>query len=500
MFYGFISLFIFALLWMAYKIVIRPLYRMRFYKKQGIETYYAPLFGRYKALTLGIKLHQDDQYFIKRLARMRPMRAICSNYISSAVVVLKDPKLIKEFYLNSDNYIKDPSVIQNLSFMFDKGLLTDEGNEWRAQRKLFSSFFNLDFLKTNLPTIQATVHQMLHDLRNGDIDQVNLMDEFQKITGEVIGRIFFGDQLIQYTSEGQPLTTALGQLYLDFNEQAAKSEILLLGVNFIKKGILPNHRKLMNRVKAFRNTCQTIIDARRKQIETQAKPNESPNILDVLLTSTLNGEKISDKEIVDHFITFLESGMDTTARLLTVVVHFLYTRPQYRAKVIDEIKQNYSSGESVTIEDLNKLNFTMAVLKETLRVATPFTTLFLRMATKDHKLDNITIRKGDKVEVEFLYNHYNPVYFKSPDGFFPERWFDKEMIVDPFAYTPFSAGPRNCIGQQLAMIESRIILAEFLKMYDFRLDDFYVLKMNHRILYEPVDPIFAMLTVKEKVK
>ena len=90
----------------------------------------------------------------------------------------------------------------------------------------------------------------------------------------------------------------------------------------------------------------------------------------------------------------------------------------------------------------------------------------------------------------------DPEYFPDPFEFKPERWFQENVIKDPFTYTPFSSGVRNCIGQHLALIETRIILCELIKDYDLELEEGYKMRMVNRFMYEPFDPIKLKLTKK----
>ena len=85
--------------------------------------------------------------------------------------------------------------------------------------------------------------------------------------------------------------------------------------------------------------------------------------------------------------------------------------------------------------------------------------------------------------------HKHKDYWVDPETFNPQRWLDKEKVIDAYAFTPFSAGPRNCIGQHLALIESRIILSEFLMTFDFHIREDYELKMNIKFTYEAADDI-----------
>jgi len=206
---------------------------------------------------------------------------------------------------------------------------------------------------------------------------------------------------------------------------------------------------------------------------------------------------MSQEEIVDHFVSLFLAGMDTAGHLLTMVIYYLDQYPEYKKKMIEEIQMYYKPEEVVTQENLNKLEFTVAFVKETLRMSTPVLGVFPRKALKDHKIGDIHVRKGDIVNLDFMFNHFNPVHFENVDDFNPERWLDRSKILDSYAYTPFSAGARNCIGQHLAMNEMRIILGEFLTMYDFQLQDGYKLSMASPFLYEPLEPILLNLTPKK---
>jgi len=100
------------------------------------------------------------------------------------------------------------------------------------------------------------------------------------------------------------------------------------------------------------------------------------------------------------------------------------------------------------------------------------------------------------VRINPLYNYSHPKFFDEPEKFKPERWFNKDRLTDPFAFIPFSAGAHNCIGQHLAIIESKIIMAEFLLRFNYKIPDEYQLRMGMNFLYEPTDPLVANLSLK----
>lgn len=494
---GFFSIIASAIVYLFYKLYIRPKYRMMHYRGQGIPNMYFPGIGRFFKGIAGLRDHNDAQYFVKTKSKTDSSRIMCTNFGSDASIVLYDPILIKQFYLNPENYTKDKMILQIFDKLWGKNLITTEGAEWKSQRKVLSSAFHFEFFKSVIPMIQETTRQSLQEQKNISLKNVNLMDAYQAITGEVVGKIFFGEQLNKYKLDGMPLTLFLADLIVGLGLLNLTVENLILGTKFIERGIMPKHRRLMRKIEAFRNTCSEIIEERRVLRKTKNQETKTKDLLDLLLDYQGEEGKASDEEIIDQFITFFLAGMDTTGHLITMVTYYLHKYPDYKTRMVEEIKQNYPKQQTVNIDDLNKLDFSMAMLKETLRMATPVPGAISRRAIKDHRLGEFTIKSGDIVGIDFFHNLYNSKYFENADNFDPDRWLGKEKLSEPYAYTPFAAGPRNCIGQHLALIEARIILAEFLTMYDFKIDENYKLKMDFTFLYEPLEPLKADLTVKE---
>jgi len=136
-------------------------------------------------------------------------------------------------------------------------------------------------------------------------------------------------------------------------------------------------------------------------------------------------------------------------------------------------------------------------LKETLRLYTPAPTSFIRRSLEDHHLGgDLLVKKGELVRADLCFLFNNPKYFSEPEKFSIERWQDNSLKkLDPHVFIPFSAGPRNCIGQHLAMIEAKIVISEFLEMFNFKNSkENYQLRMILNFLYEPQHDIIFTLT------
>lgn len=135
------------------------------------------------------------------------------------------------------------------------------------------------------------------------------------------------------------------------------------------------------------------------------------------------------------------------------------------------------------------MDYLNAIIKETARLFPPLAFIAPRIVLEDHKLCDVPLKKGMLIMIDFLARQHNTDEYENPDKFDPERWMNPDFKPNPFSYLPFSAGSHNCVGQHLAFIEGKIILAEFIRRYDFDMIKGYKFGMGLQFLYEPIEPI-----------
>lgn len=478
---------------LIFKFVIMTLIRMHHYRKQGAKCTFRPMIGRFGMMLEDFDKHGDFYHYSKNQARAEPDRFYCTNIGPNPFVILHDTALIKEFYLNTDCYVKEQLQLDFFPYLLGKGLVISEGDQWKKQKKMLSNTFHFEFLNSILPLVQKIAVRRISALKNGQLKGVDLMTEMQNISGEVVGKMFFGEEIENYKFEGVPLTDALSNLITEAFSADGTLDRHIFGLWAIK--FIPRHRRMIKKIDDFRNTCLSYVQARKEAFKEKG-PAEKKDLVEVLLAYNGDDGKLPDIALVDQFLSFFLPGLDTTGHLLTMTIYHLAKFPEYKAKVAEEIKNFKASGKPLSIEELNKWEFTTAVMKETLRMTTPLNDIFARQAIKDHNLKDLKIKKGDVVNVDFYYNNYNPTYFENPDVFNPYRWLEKDRTRDAYAFIPFSAGPRTCIGQHLAMNETKIILAELISIFDVSVPEDYKLKMTVKFLYGPAEPILFDLTSK----
>jgi cytochrome P450 len=462
--------------------------------KQGAHNNFIPLVGAFISSIKAVQTHGDFMAPAKQLIKANPnVRWEISNIGATPLIVLYDPQLIKEVIKNQDCYKKSELIFSPMTVILGEGLVTAEGATWKKHRKVVSQSFHFEFLKSQLPLIVSTTREFLDKIPESGLKKVKMMDEFQKITGEVIGRIFFGNNLNEYSIDGQPLTLVLSHLIADVAEAARGGLRILLGDTIYWK--TPAMKRLLGRVRVFRNVCEEIVNQR---ISSKAEKKDKKDMLDYLLEQQQQGgeDAMSNKEIVDEFCSFFLAGMDTTGHVITMLAYNLLQNPQYLKEVQNEIDSKYpSKSQDITLEKLKELTSLELALKETLRFNPPSTGLIPRDIIKDHKLGDIKLKKGAMLTAGFLMNNYNTKYYEEPHLFQPERWLEPKTKENESnnIFMPFFSGPRNCIGQHLSQMETQIIFAEFIRKYSYNVSESYVHRMTFRLLYEPdQDMIFDL--------
>ncbi len=263
----------------------------------------------------------------------------------------------------------------------------------------------------------------------------------------------------------------------------------------LKYPILPSYKKLKNRIDLFRNTCLEIIKDR-KCSDFQGK-----DLLSSLLETQESSEaenRLTDADIVNEFITFFLAGMDSTGHLISMVLYNLTQHSEYYDILQKERDALYNKEKQVTLDTLQKMDELNGLQKETLRLHTPAGQTFYRVAVKDHMLGDFQVKKGQWVKPEFMAMFHDEKHFEKPEVFDPKRWEKgNHKSIDPYAFIPFAAGPRNCLGQHLAMAESKVIVSEFLERFDYKMkNEKYELKMIQKFLYEPFEDMIFELTPK----
>jgi len=215
--------------------------------------------------------------------------------------------------------------------------------------------------------------------------------------------------------------------------------------------------------------------------------------LDSLIAEHLKNVQFTEKDIREEVDTFMFEGHDTTSMAISWTLHLIGLNPEVQDKCDEELNLifgGHDSERSIEMNDLRDMKYLEACIKEALRLF-PSVPFIGRMSNKDISVNGYTIPKGVTCLV-FLYElHRDHKYFPQPEVYRPERFLDSyHMSRHPFAYVPFSAGPRNCIGQKFALLEEKAVLATILRHFHITSLDYRDrIKVATEMVLRPKTPI-----------
>ncbi|KAI8612430.1 cytochrome P450 [Chytriomyces sp. MP71] len=295
-----------------------------------------------------------------------------------------------------------------------------------------------------------------------------------KPTLDVIGRGGFGYEFNAVASGQSPLFKSFCTVMDMFTLHK-----LLIDIYFpFAKWILPTEFLRHIRVRRARaqimDTCRTLVEDKKRAIESGRKLGASSDLLTVLLRANIEEtdpmKRMSDEEVGAQVITFILAGHETTSVALTWCLDFLSKDPRVQAKLREELITDMPNKADDPSKDLllSTTNYLEAVTRENLRVQPPVprTTRYCAM---DDTIDGHFIPRGTLVSVyPDIMAKKESVWGTDALTFRPERWQEPESETKPFgSFMPFMMGPRNCIGSRFAILEFKAILAVLVRNFEF---------------------------------
>ncbi len=371
--------------------------------------------------------------------------------LTNKKLIFSQDKEFVEYILkqNHKNYFKSEIQSVTLGKYIGNGLLTNNGKDWLKQRRLIQPGFSKIKI-TNLVSIMDD--EIEKAFRSFDREpEVDLYDFFHTLAFNIVAKTLFSSD-IEETEVKE-----LGKIITEVQEVFAKEVRLPFYTQILKAlGVIGKTIRKSERSKAI---IQRVLDKRRNSGE------EKNDLLDMLIQSRYEDTQLpmSDKQLVDEMLILFIAGHETTANALSFIFFEISRNPEAEKKLRQEIVEE---GENAfTTESLMKKSFTVNVIKEAMRLHSPAWAID-RQALEDDRFKDYSWEKGTLIILYISGLHRNPKYWDRPDDFIPER-FDDENAKN-FAYYPFGAGPRLCIGEHFAMMEMALIVRKFYEKYSFQ--------------------------------
>ncbi len=328
------------------------------------------------------------------------------------------------------------------------GLLTSDGDLWKRQRKLMAQAFTPKRIAEYASAMVRVTDRALASWRHGE--EINLHEEMSRVTMEVVADVLFGASIsaADVGTVRESMET-INELFANSPEAIAKLPAWVP---------TPRNRRFNRAVARIDELIYSII-ARRRSGE------QRDDLLGTLLAAQdEGGAGMSDQQLRDESITLFLAGHETTALALAHTLYLLSKHPVVERRLFAEL-ESVLDGRLPSAEDVRSLPYTERVLKEAMRLYPPAWTIG-REAAEDLEVGGVHIPKGAQILMSQWVVHRDPRWFPNPEGFDPDRWEPERAKALPrFAYFPFGAGPRICIGNHFAMMEATLILAMIAQRY-----------------------------------
>ncbi|KAL0369066.1 UNVERIFIED_CONTAM: cytochrome [Sesamum calycinum] len=473
------SALVFFSFYFLHTIIWVPLKIQKHFEKQGVRgPAYRPIFGN----SAGVRRQLIAE------AESRPISGITHDVVHRVIphyskwstlygknflywfgakprLAVADPEIVKEILMNTNGRFRIVKPNPSSKMLLGDGLVGLDGEKWAVHRRIATQAFNMERVKVWVPEIVASTDKMLNRWEEKRAEksefELDVHTELQALSADIISRTAFGSSFEEgkriFELQEQQITLVL---------QAFRS-VYIPGFRF-----LPTKKNRM-RWKLDRETRQSI----RALIEKSCRNIENRHALLTLLMSPYKNEdgieeRLDMEEIIDECKTFYFAGKETTANLLSWALLLLAHHQEWQTQARDEVLVTCGNNMRPSAENLSDFKLVTLILQETLRLYPP-AAMLLRQTAKNIKFGRLDIPANTEFNLPILAVHHDTeIWGSDANEFNPHRFSEPRKHMA--SYFPFGIGPRFCVGQNLAMVEAKIILAMIIQRFSLAISPSYV--------------------------
>ncbi|KAJ0981902.1 hypothetical protein J5N97_010157 [Dioscorea zingiberensis] len=401
-------------------------------------------------------------------------------------VIISNPSNVEHILKNRfENYPKGSGFTSVLSDFLGSGIFNADGEHWRLQRKTASLEFSTKAIRAfihsrvRLESVSRLIPLLSSAARSGE--QLNLQDLLEFFTFDNACQVTFGHDpsLLSSPNDDDPLSS--DRQFAKAFEEAAQLSVRRFShpfpfiwklQRFLNVGSEGRLKEEVAKVQAF---AMDVVQERKR------KRDRTGSLGDDLLSRFIADNDYSDEFLRDIVISFVLAGRDTTAAAISWFFWLISTRPAVTDLIVDEIRSvRAKCGKTMeqepvfSLDQVRGMDYLHAALAESLRLYPPVP-LQTRTCLEDDLLpDGTPVRKGQTV----MYSSYamgrtERIWGQDWGEFRPERWLEKGVFraVSPFTYPVFHAGPRMCLGKEMAHIQMKAVAAALLERFEIEVVD-----------------------------
>ncbi len=366
--------------------------------------------------------------------------------------VVSDPEMLREMLItHRQKYMKNVRY-RHYQALLGQGLLLSEAAEWRRQRVITQPAFKPDAIDAQVGWMSALTEDFLRrwDTHASRGDTIDVEPEFGRLAQLLSGRYLLGEAFDEIREEFCVIAADIKRHW----PQAPRN---------IVRAFLPQSKRKLARFDA----AIAALDACLLRFIARQRASDFANcgvLTRLVASSRADGAEFDDRALRDQVSTLFFAGHETSATALCWIHWALSRHVEIRARVQREVA-DVLGGRRPTAADLEKLVYTTQVIEESLRLHSPIHSIS-RVALADNTVGGYHVPAGATVCISMYAVHRLAHLWPDPEVFNPAR-FEPEQVAarSRFAYLPFAAGHRNCIGAGQALLELKMIVAQLAQRY-----------------------------------
>ncbi|XP_046749123.1 cytochrome P450 4C1-like [Diprion similis] len=421
---------------------------------------------------------------VDRKDRLKLSRDLCGRYHvegvfriwfgTTANVYFISPETVSVI-LRSKTLITKSEIYSFIQPWLGTGLITSTGETWHQHRKLITPTFHFNILE-EYSVVMFEKAEVLKkcietELKRNPEEPIDMYVFVTKCALDIICEAAMGVNINVKKDENLAYSTAIERISSHAIERLFRPWLhndwlyyqTQRGKEF--QHLVETAHKFTNKVISEKKMAQKIPRQNNPDENYKFEKPKRQAFLDHLLDACEREKMpLTDDELRQEVDTFLFAGHDTSAATMGWALFCIGNNPEVQEKIHEEHFRIFGdSKEPATLQQINELRYLERVIKETLRLF-PAVPSVSRKITEDTEIAGYKVLKGSLASILIHYVHRHPNHWPNPDKFDPDRFLpENSQGRHPYAYIPFSAGPRNCIGQKFSLLEQKIVLTAILR-------------------------------------
>lgn len=379
-------------------------------------------------------------------------------------VVLLEPEDI-QLVLGSVKHTKKIFIYKMLDNFLGKGLITRDVDSWRFHRKLLQPAFHLQTLERFAISFGECTECLVNKFLDADGKDVNITSFINDSVYDILNETVLGiSPMTRHSNQisDDELPFRKGQVMITYR----LSRPWLL-IDWIYRLTKAGKQEEKQREELFKACFRMIRERRKLREDNSSLENQSArkvSLLEYMLEINAKYPSFDEEAIVEECCTFMLAGQDSVGTATAITLFLLANHPEWQEKCVVELEEIFQEDDRIpTMQDLRGMRCLEMCIREALRLY-PSVPLFARSLGEDVKIGKHVIPAGCGIFFMPYSTHRLPHHFPDPHAFKPERFSPENSEKrHPYAYLPFSAGPRNCIGYKFAMMEMKSMISGVLR-------------------------------------